>query len=349
MRRLKVLLLPPQAAGEYRDGYTPDACPDPFDLERRLAAEGIDLTTLDPAGWPWNPLVGRHPLLEGIDIWRALRVLLFARQYDLVLSVMEAAAAPLLLLRRLFGFRTPIALWDLAPAERWRFRKRVQDFVVPRVRGVLALPSSQVDYIARRWSASVPVIVVGGQIDTDFFRPIETAPTSDYIFSIGQDVGRDFATLIAAMEGVATTLKLRTSRKLPDQAARLPNVEVLRDRVGDTALRELYAASRFVIAPLMPTENANGVTTIHEAGAMGKAIIVSDNAAIRDFVVPEETCLLVPCGDVDALRAAIRRLLADPELCARLGRNARRFVTERWGNAAFAARFAAAIRTVAET
>ena len=347
MRRLKVLLLPPQAVGGYRDGYAPDACPDPFDLERRLAAEGIELTTLDPAGRPWNPFVGRHPLLEGMDIWRALRILLFARRYDVVLSVMEAGAAPLVLLRRLFGFRTPIALWDLAPAERWRFRRRLQDFVLPRVQGVLALPSSQVDYIARRWSPAPPVIVVGGQIDTDFFRPMGTAPAGDYIFSIGQDVGRDFATLIAAMDGVATTLRLRTSRKLPEQAARMAHVEVLRQRVSDPALRDLYAGSRFVVAPLTPTENANGVTTIHEAGAMGKAIIVSDNAAIRDFVIPEETCLLVPCGDVGALRAAIRRLLADPDLCARLGRNARHFVTERWGNAAFATRFAAAIRAVA--
>lgn len=343
MRRLKVLLLPPQPVAGHRAGFTPDSGPDPFALERLLAAEGIDLVTIDPTGRPFNPFVGNHPMLEGLDIWRALRVLLFERRHDLVVSVMDGPAAPLVLLRRLFGFRTPIVLWDLAPATRWRFRVRLQDFAVPRVQGVLAVPSSQAAYIARRWSTDVPVKVIGALIDTDFFRPMHGG-AGDYIFSIGQDVGRDFPTLISAMEGVAALLVLRTSRALPAQMEGLANVRVLRERVSERQLRDLYAGSRFVVAPLTHTENANGVSTIQEAGAMGKAIIVSDNPAIRDFIVPDETCLTVPLGDAAALRAAITRLIADPDLCARLGRNARTFIESNWSPRVYAARFAAALR-----
>jgi hypothetical protein len=47
--------------------------------------------------------------------------------------------------------------------------------------------------------------------------------------------------------------------------------------------------SRFVGAPLTPTNNANGVSTIQKTGAVGKALTVSDNPAIRDFIVPDET------------------------------------------------------------
>jgi glycosyltransferase involved in cell wall biosynthesis len=343
MRRLKVLLLPPQPVVGYRDAHTPDSGPDPFELERRLAADGIDLITIDPVGRPFNPFAGKHPMLEGLDIWRALRILLRERDCDLVLSVMEGPAAPLTLLRKLFGFRKPIVLWDLAPAERWRFRKRLQDFVLPRVQGVMAIPSSQPGYIAARWSPKVPVVVIGALIDTGFFRPIEDV-VPDYIFSIGQDVGRDFPTLVAAMDGVPAQLKLRTSRALPPEAARMPNVEVLRQRVNDVELRALYAGSRFVVAPLSRTENANGVSTIQEAGAMGKALIVTDNAAIRDFIVPDETCLLVPCNDAPTLRAAIMRLIEDPALCDRLGRNARQFAEATSSPAAFASRFGAAVR-----
>lgn len=350
MQQLKVLLLPPQAVLSDPDAFVPDTQPDPFELDRLLAAEGMDLTTIDPTGRPFNLFAGRHPMLEGMDLWRALRVLLFARDYDVILSVMEGAAAPLVLLRRLFRFRTPIILWDLAPAERWRFRKRLQDFVVPRVQGVMSVPSSQPAYIARRWSASLPVVVIGALIDTSFFRPlpqpVPDAQTGDYIFSIGQDPGRDFATLIAAMDGIPVPLKLRTSRSLPPGATEMPNVQVLRQRVSDAGLRDLYAGSRFVVAPLVPTANANGVSTIQEAGAMGKALIVTDNAAIRDFIVPDETCLMVPCGDVAALRAAMQRLLAEPALCERLGHNARRFVVEHGSPAAYAPRFAAAVRTI---
>jgi glycosyltransferase involved in cell wall biosynthesis len=350
MRRLKVLLLPPQAVLSDPDAHVPDTSPDPFQLDRLLAAEGIDLTTLDPTRRPYNIFAGRHPMLEGMDPWRALRVLLFARDYDVILSVMEGPAAPLVLLRRLVGFRTPIILWDLAPAERWRFRKRLQDYVVPRVQGVMSVPSSQPAYIARRWSASLPVAVIGSLIDTGFFRPMPPPATDPeaggYILSIGQDVGRDFPTLVAAMDGIAAPLKLRTSRPLPAQAAGMPNVQVLRQRVSEIGLRDLYAGSRFVVAPLMPTANASGVSTIQEAGAMGKALIVSDNAAIRDFIVPDETCLMVPCGDVAALRAAMHRLLADPGLCDRLGRNARRFAVEHSSPGSYAPRFAAALRAI---
>jgi glycosyltransferase involved in cell wall biosynthesis len=347
-RRLRVLYLSPQPVLVYRATYTPGSDPDPFYLERRLAAQGIDLITIDPAGWPFNPFVGKHPMLEGLDLWRALRVMLFERHADLVVSIGEGAAVPLILLRRLFRFRTPIVLADLAPAERWRIRKRLQDFVVPRVAGIIAPSSSQVPYIARRWSAAVPVEVVGMPIDTDFFRPT-AGPTGNYVFSIGRDVGRDFPTLLAAMADVPVDLWLRTSRPLPPEAATMTNVRVLRERVDNRQLRDLYAGCRFVVAPLTPTNNASGVTTIQEAGAMGKALVVTDNPAIRDFIVPDETCLLVPCHDASAIRSAILRLLNDPDLCERLGRGARRFAVETGSPAVSASRCDVAIRRFART
>ncbi len=343
VRRLRVLLLPPQAVLGYRAAHTPDSGPDPFDLGQRLAAQGIDLITIDPAGRPFNPLAGRHPMLEGLDPWRALRVMLFERHADLVVSVMDGPAAPLILLRRLFGFRLPIVLLDLAPAERWRFRRRLQDFVLPRAAGVIAVPSSQVAYIARRWSPSLPVKVIGLLIDTEFFRPMPR-PADDYIFAIGQDPGRDYPTLLAAMDDVPIELRLRTSRQLPPGTEALANVRVLRERVDDRRLRDLYAGCRFVVAPLAQTNNAIGVSTIQEAGAMGKAIIVTDNKAIRDFIVPDETCLMVPCHDAPAMRGAILRLLNNPGLCERLGRNARRFAEETGSPAVYAARLGAAMR-----
>jgi glycosyltransferase involved in cell wall biosynthesis len=342
MRPIRVLLLPPQAARGYREGHTPDSGPDPIALERLLAAQGIDLITIDPTGRPFNPFVGKHPMLEGMDPWRALRVLLFERRADLVVSVMDGPAAPLLLLRRLVGFNTPIVMWDLAPAHDWRLRARVQDFVVPRAAGLLTLTASQTPYIASRWSPTPPVTVIGSLIDTGFFRPMDV-PAGDYIFSIGQDVGRDHATLLAAMEGVPAELKLRTSRPLPAETDQMTNLTVLREQVDDRALRDLYAGCRFVVAPLLPTANANGVTTIQEAGAMGKALVVTDNPAIREFIVPDETCLMVPCEDSAAMRGAILRLLNDPGLCEQLGRSARRFAEKTGSPSVHAARLGAAL------
>ena len=56
----------------------------------------------------------------------------------------------------------------------------------------------------------------------------------------------------------------------------------------------------------------------------GKPILVSDGTAMADIVKEEECGLVVPYGDVDAIKHAILTLKNDPVLCRRLGENGRR-------------------------
>jgi glycosyltransferase involved in cell wall biosynthesis len=60
-----------------------------------------------------------------------------------------------------------------------------------------------------------------------------------------------------------------------------------------------------------------------EAMAHGRPVVASAVGGLLDLVAHEQTGLLVPPRDVPALRAALKRLLADDELRARLGANAR--------------------------
>ena len=60
-----------------------------------------------------------------------------------------------------------------------------------------------------------------------------------------------------------------------------------------------------------------------EAMAHGRAVVATAVGGLPDMVVDGETGLLVPPGEPAALRAAVDRLLADPELRARLGAAAR--------------------------
>jgi glycosyltransferase involved in cell wall biosynthesis len=57
--------------------------------------------------------------------------------------------------------------------------------------------------------------------------------------------------------------------------------------------------------------------------AAGVPIVASDLPALREVLRHEENALLARPGDPDAFAAAVRRLLADPVLAARLGRQAR--------------------------
>ncbi len=167
----------------------------------------------------------------------------------------------------------------------------------------------------------------------------------DYILSVGDDPGRDYATLLTAVAKLAIPTRIKTSIPLALDAARHRHVEIIRDRLPPVDFRSLYANARFVVLPLLAdTRNASGVNTLLEAAAMGKAAIVGDSDGIRDYVVPGETCLVVPAGDSAALRAAIERLSSEPETCLRLGRNARRFVEQKYGIAPSARRFADVLR-----
>ena len=328
-----------------RDEFRPGVTPDPFEVYERLAQHGIDTVLIDPGRRPLNPFAGGATLLEALDPLRALRVLLRERRADIVISVFEGAALPLVLMRRLMAFRVPIVLWDLGLTESWKLRERVLDRTVPRVDGIFVLSASWQPYIGARWGRRDGIEVVGQHVDTRFFAATPPAPHGP-VLAIGEDVGRDFATFLAAAEGVDADFVAKTRRIGPGQPLP-PRVRVMRERLEYTGLRDLYAQSRFVVIPLHPVPNPSGVSSILEASAMGRALVVSESDSIKDFVVPNETCLMVPCGDHRALRAAIQRLVDEPETCARLGANGRRFMEENFSQSIFADRLAKLLKRYA--
>ncbi len=67
-----------------------------------------------------------------------------------------------------------------------------------------------------------------------------------------------------------------------------------------------------------------------EAMAAARPVVATPVGGTPELVVDGETGLLVPAGDVDALADALRRLLDDPELAARMGEAGRRRVEERF-------------------
>ena len=126
------------------------------------------------------------------------------------------------------------------------------------------------------------------------------------------------------MAGIQADLVIKTRRAVSFDPRRHGSIRLVPERLDFAAFRALYASSRFVILPLTPHPlNASGVTALGEAFAMGKALIVSASDSVRDYLAPEENCLVVPPSDADALRAAIespatgnrRRLRRNAPLC----------------------------------
>jgi PEP-CTERM/exosortase A-associated glycosyltransferase len=102
----------------------------------------------------------------------------------------------------------------------------------------------------------------------------------------------------------------------------VPHVEVQRyyDLIDVLVYPRLSMRLTELVTPLKPLE----------AMARGRLVVASDVGGHRELIRPEHNGMLFKAGDGDALVAAVRELLADPERRRVLGSNARSFVeTER--------------------
>ena len=184
--------------------------------------------------------------------------------------------------------------------------------------------------------------------DTRFWKPLDL-PEESLIVSAGRE-HRDYALLERSCSGTGLQLLIAAgSLHSPDAVCTLPsatgNAMVL--RADHTSLREWYARAAVVVVPLLPNDFQAGVTTLLEAMAMGKPVIVSATEGQRDIVVNGETGILVPPSDEVALRQAIAGLLGDARERTRLGRNARRAVEEQFSLDGYVDAIAASLRDVA--
>jgi glycosyltransferase involved in cell wall biosynthesis len=94
---------------------------------------------------------------------------------------------------------------------------------------------------------------------------------------------------------------------------------------------EFYGRLDRAAVVVFPSRRDGFPVACAEAMAHGRAVVATAVGGLPDMVVDGETGLLVPPGDPAALRAAIDRLLADPELRQRLGTAARLRIEELCG------------------
>ena len=97
----------------------------------------------------------------------------------------------------------------------------------------------------------------------------------------------------------------------------IPYDEVIRRTLQSDLLFALYD-------PNVPNNRYASPNKLFEAMMCGKPILVSDGTAMAEIVREEDCGLVVPYGDVDAVKHAILTLKNDPALCRRLGENGRR-------------------------
>lgn len=313
---------------DYRMEVAGDQSPrlDYMEIADRLSA---DLLGYRRNGSAWSAGLSKVEQRFRLDISEAYDALPKLPQRSAILSTSERAAIPLAIYLTLTQQNMPHVLIAhyLTSSRKKRLFKICQlhrslahiicvaqaqaDFAITQ----LGVPSSQVDFIYDK-------------VDQRFYRPLK-GEIQDFILAVGQEQ-RDYATLVKALRGTGINLVIIASS--PWSSFEL-DFNQLRDvtvqsHVSYANLRMLYASARLVVVPLIDVDYAAGSNSVLESMAMGKALIVSRTAGIRDYVVDDETGMNVTSGDPDALREAILNLWDNPRKMDRLGTNARQAVLE---------------------
>jgi glycosyltransferase involved in cell wall biosynthesis len=89
-------------------------------------------------------------------------------------------------------------------------------------------------------------------------------------------------------------------------------------------------------------------TSVLEAALLGRAILASDVGGTSEVVSDRESALLVPAGDIEALREGLGALLSDSQLRARLGAVAHTEAVRRFDRSVSARRFAELARQLTD-
>ncbi|MEO8851326.1 MAG: glycosyltransferase family 4 protein, partial [Allobranchiibius sp.] len=155
----------------------------------------------------------------------------------------------------------------------------------------------------------------------DYYTPTDQVRDID-ILAVGQDGGRDYATLFRAVEGT----ELRVALVCKSENLKGLTVPEQIDLLGTVTLPDYRALLRRAKVVVVPTKDflyPTGTSVSLEASACGCAVVVTGTRAMRDYFTDGDNGLLVDVGDVDGWRAALRRALGDDELRAALGSRAR--------------------------
>ena len=161
-------------------------------------------------------------------------------------------------------------------------------------------------------------------------------PFHDYETGGGMEVSdllpEDFMLFVGALtpaKGVDVLIeayrRLSTETRLVMIGIEYPNYKysfqdsriiLIRNPARDVVL-DAYRKCRFVVFPSVWPEPAGRVA--FEAMAYRKAVVASGTGGITDIVVDNETGILVPPGDSDALAQAMKHLLDNPQHAVKMG------------------------------
>lgn len=338
VRRPRALVLSGHDLSAWRRDFARGSAPAALPYEAdALTAAGFDLTVRSNSP---SPLVTRlrakveHRTRYGVAL--PLQAAPAAWRSDVVIALLEREGAlPAILRRR--GVppysRRPLVIYS------WRLAHDLRQ-ASPDERRELVRRYSAADLITHMSPRESSILVESGfdpdqlfgvtfGVSDSFYVPGDDAERDLDLLAVGQDHGRDYATLFAALEGTDLRLDL-VCRPENLEGLRVPPNVVVHGTVPIQEYRQLLRRAKVVAVPTEVRSYPTGSSVVLEAAASGCCVVATDTPAMRDYVTDGETGVLVPPGDVGGWRDLLGDLLGDEHRRQSLGAGGRRLVEERF-------------------
>ena len=310
-----------------------------------VAARGVRVShNLEPPGrkaW-WARLAGaaiNRALYAsggyGGDFASVLGSLRRANAADVIFSTVDTVGIPLILLKRVGVVRRPLVYVSIGLPERLvQLRNRpMRRLYRSALRGASAVVAYSEHEAAalRDWlgPGGPEVVFVPFGVDVDAFRPVEAADQDFDVLSVGVDPRRDFELLLAIAErNPELIFRIVAGADRARSLGRLPDNVTLETDIPLEQVRLRLAASRCVALPVRDNSYSGATTTLLQAMAMGKPVIVSRTVAIAEGYELEDrdNCRLVEPGDEQAFERAVLETLTGAAAARALGSRARQTV-----------------------
>ena len=285
--------------------------------------------------------------LARLDIKLAFAGLKKASSYDKVLLMSERAAIPYLMFQGLYKNLPPAVFISMHSS-----KKQAEVFkrfsLGAKLQTVISFSPAQRDFLVNDMNISEEKICyIPYVIDEKFFKPQQNK-TEDFILSVGGIPGRDYPTLIRAVDNTNIKTVIISGgrlygRKTSDGLTSLPaNIEVL-SGFDAAQMREFYSKAKAVVIPLeTKRDDAAGSSVLLEAMAMAKTTIISRSDGILPYLNDESAYITVTPENPGELKKAIENAYQNPD--EKIGLNARKIIEEKLSLEIYADSLARAIK-----
>lgn len=288
--------------------------------------------------WPnrENKVVKLLAKILGDEIYRIilqLKCILKSGKYDLIYSPHDIHIFFLAFFRLIKICRSPIVMvchftynTKFIPNNKTRFIKKfVRTFIYKGIDRILFANKLTMDIAAQDFEIPqrhLNYISWGG--DTKYYNPryFNSPPTNDYYLAAGS-TNRDYDTLIKAFAKLNNIKLVISDRNISRTSYSIPNVSY--DDLNNTkdrfqALRKYYYNATAILLPIKEINDVpNGSTTILEALAMGKPIVLTDIATNYIDVEKEGVGMKVGIHDIDGWIKAISYIETHPNEAKEMG------------------------------